>query len=110
VKLLLDTHTFLWWDSEPELLSPTVLQLCRAPENTLVLSVVSAWEIQVKSRDREYFVPFADYPAFRQATVEQIVNLHQPAPDQLCWPDLDIDIELPALDEPERFPLAYVPS
>jgi PIN domain nuclease of toxin-antitoxin system len=50
VKLLLDTHTFLWWDSEPELLSPTVLQLCRAPENTLVLSVVSAWEIQVKSQ------------------------------------------------------------
>ena len=53
-------------------------------------------------------MPFADYPAFRQATVEQIVNLQQPAPDQLTWPDLDIDIELAALDEPDRFPLAYV--
>ena len=60
--------------------------------------------------DREYFVPITDYPAFRQATVEQIVNLQQPAPDQLVWPDLDIDIELAALDEPERFPLAYVPG
>ena len=55
-------------------------------------------------------MPFTDYPAFRQATVEQIVNLQQPAPDQLVWPDLDIDIELAALDEPERFPLAYVPG
>ena len=51
---------------------------------------------------------FANYPAFRQATVAQIVNLQQPAPEQLYWPDLDIDIELAALDEPERFPLTYV--
>ncbi len=58
--------------------------------------------------EREYFVPFADYPAFRQATVAQIVNLQQAAPEQLYWPDLDIDIELAALDEPGRFPLAYV--
>ena len=58
--------------------------------------------------EREYFVSFADYPAFRQATVAQIVDLQQPAPDQLYWPDLDIDIELAALDEPERFPLTYV--
>lgn len=50
MKLLLDTHTFLWWDSEPERLSPTILQLCRDPGNMLVLSVVSAWEIQVKSQ------------------------------------------------------------
>ena len=57
--------------------------------------------------DREYFVPFADYPAFREATVAQIVNVEQPGPSQLYWADLDIDIELAGLDEPERFPLQF---
>ncbi|MBK7217577.1 MAG: type II toxin-antitoxin system VapC family toxin [Candidatus Promineofilum sp.] len=50
MKLLLDTHTFLWWDSEPERLSPTVMALCRDPANALLLSVASIWEIQVKSQ------------------------------------------------------------
>lgn len=50
MKLLFDTHAFLWWDGEPERLSPTVLDLCRDPHNNLMLSVASAWEIQVKSQ------------------------------------------------------------
>lgn len=50
MKLLFDTHAFLWWDSEPELLPPPILDLCRDPNNQLLLSVVSAWEIQVKTQ------------------------------------------------------------
>jgi len=48
MKFLLDTHTFIWWDSEPAKLSAQVLTLCQNPANTLLLSVVSAWEIQIK--------------------------------------------------------------
>ena len=48
MKLLLDTHTFLWWDSEPEKLSRRVLELCQNPENVLILSVASIWEKQIK--------------------------------------------------------------
>ena len=48
MRLLLDTHVFIWWDSEPAKLSPRVLALCQDRKNTLLLSVVSAWEIQVK--------------------------------------------------------------
>lgn len=57
--------------------------------------------------DREYFVPFSDYPAFREATVAQIYAMRQLGPDQFYWPALDIDIELAALDQPERFPLLF---
>ena len=57
--------------------------------------------------NREYFVPFTDYPDFQQATVTQIIHVEQPAPDQFYWPDLDIDIETAALDDPERFPLHF---
>lgn len=50
MKLLLDTHTFIWWDSEPAKLSTKVLALCQDQENTLILSVASVWEIQIKSQ------------------------------------------------------------
>lgn len=46
MRLLFDTHVFLWWDTEPGRLSTAVLDLCRDPANTRILSVASAWEIQ----------------------------------------------------------------
>jgi len=48
MKLLLDTHTFIWWDSEPAKLSPRVLALCQDRTNSLLLSVASIWEMQIK--------------------------------------------------------------
>lgn len=48
MKLLLDTHTFIWWDSEPAKLSPQALTLCQDRQNTLLFSVVSIWEMQIK--------------------------------------------------------------
>jgi hypothetical protein len=56
---------------------------------------------------QEYFVPFADYPAFRQATVSQIYAVQRLSPTQFYWPELDIDLELEALEHPERFPLVF---
>lgn len=57
--------------------------------------------------DKEYFVPFANYPIFRQATIEQIFAMQQTAPDQFHWPELDADIELQALEHPEQYPLEW---
>jgi PIN domain nuclease of toxin-antitoxin system len=48
VKLLLDTHVFLWWNEGSPLLSKRVLELISDPANRLYLSVVSAWEIILK--------------------------------------------------------------
>lgn len=57
--------------------------------------------------DKEYFVPFADYPEFKRATVEQIYDTKQVGLDIFTWEDLDIDIELSALAEPEKYPLEF---
>jgi PIN domain nuclease of toxin-antitoxin system len=48
MKVLLDTHTFIWWDGNSAQLSQVALALCTDPHNTVFLSVVSAWEIQIK--------------------------------------------------------------
>ncbi len=59
------------------------------------------------NQDREFFVPFNDYPVFRKATVEQIYCIEEIAPGQLRWESLDADIELEALETPERYPLKF---
>lgn len=50
MRILLDTHLFIWWDSEPQQLSPQARALCDDAENTLVLSVASVWEMQIKQQ------------------------------------------------------------
>jgi PIN domain nuclease of toxin-antitoxin system len=48
MKLLLDTHAFIWWDSKPELLSRRVLTALEDVANDLLISAASLWEIQIK--------------------------------------------------------------
>ena len=48
MKILLDTHTFIWWSSAPERLSDKGLALCQDTDNALLLSVASVWEMQIK--------------------------------------------------------------
>jgi PIN domain nuclease of toxin-antitoxin system len=48
MKVLLDTHTFMWWDDDQAKLSPTALAVCQSPQNMLFVSVISVWEIQIK--------------------------------------------------------------
>jgi PIN domain nuclease of toxin-antitoxin system len=48
MKLLLDTHTFIWWDSAPNKLPSQVLALCQDQANEMLLSVASIWEMQIK--------------------------------------------------------------
>ncbi len=52
-KLLLDTHTFIWWDSQPAKLSHKALALCQEPQNTLLLSVASIWEMLSQAPTRQ---------------------------------------------------------
>ena len=48
MKLLLDTHAFIWWDSEPDRLPSIVREHCLNRANMVLLSVASVWEIQIK--------------------------------------------------------------
>ena len=50
MRILLDTHIFLWWDNDPDQLSAQAKILCQDSVNTLVLSVVSVWEMQIKQQ------------------------------------------------------------
>ena len=57
MKLLLDTHLLLWAAGQPEKLSTAALALIEAPENQLLFSAASLWEIAIKAGlGREDFV------------------------------------------------------
>lgn len=48
MRLLLDTHVFLWLLSAPEKLPSAVVAACQDRNNDVLLSVASLWEIQIK--------------------------------------------------------------
>lgn len=48
MKLLLDTHILLWAAGRPEKLSRKARRLLDDPDNTLIFSAVSLWEIVIK--------------------------------------------------------------
>ena len=56
---------------------------------------------------KEYFLPYEQYPWFKNATVSQICRLRFLRGQHLHWPDLDVDLELESLEHPERYPLVY---
>jgi hypothetical protein len=53
----------------------------------------------------ELLLPFAEFPWFKQATVEQICAVEWPSPQHLYWPQLDIDLSVESLRNPAAFPL-----
>jgi PIN domain nuclease of toxin-antitoxin system len=48
MRYLLDTHTFLWWDTRSSRLSRRVFDLISDRSNVVWLSMTSLWEIQIK--------------------------------------------------------------
>ncbi len=54
MKLLLDTHTLLWWWSQADRIAPRVRALLRDPANTIFVSAASAWEVATKYRIGKY--------------------------------------------------------
>jgi PIN domain nuclease of toxin-antitoxin system len=48
MKLLLDTHVFLWWLSDPNLLTPVASNAISDPKNEVFVSIITLWEIAIK--------------------------------------------------------------
>ncbi len=50
MKILLDTHVWLWTLASPKRIAPKTLDLLSDTGNTLFLSAASTWEIAIKYR------------------------------------------------------------
>lgn len=76
-------------------------------------SVTSAIEVTNISKhgfwlltdEGERFLPFDDFPWFRDAPVAHILNVQEPSPGHYYWPDLDADLSLKIIEKPQDYPL-----
>ena len=48
MKLLLDSHSFIWWRDDPRKLSSIAFTEISNPHNDVFLSVATVWELQIK--------------------------------------------------------------
>ncbi|MBE7565372.1 DUF2442 domain-containing protein [Acidithiobacillus thiooxidans] len=58
----------------------------------------------------ELFVSYAEFPWFKQATVEQITTIERQSSAHLYWPLLDVDLAVESIRNPALFPLVAKPN
>jgi PIN domain nuclease of toxin-antitoxin system len=63
MRVLLDTHAFLWWIADDPQFSPRARQIMEAADTEPFLSAASGWEIAIKSRLGKLKLP-ADLQGF----------------------------------------------
>ena len=56
-------------------------------------------------RGKEYFLAFENFPWFRRASIEQIVDVELWHATHLYWPKLDVDLSIEIIERPEKFKL-----
>jgi hypothetical protein len=66
---------------------------------------ISQYGFWLLLEDEELFLPFSEFPWFRQAPVGKILNVELPSPIHIYWPELDIDLAVESIRQPEQFPL-----
>jgi hypothetical protein len=57
----------------------------------------------------EYFLNYRDYPYFRDQTIRSIQTVQPLHGYHLYWPELDVDLEIDNLENPEKYPLKWKP-
>jgi hypothetical protein len=58
-------------------------------------------------KDKEYFLNYKDYPYFREQVLSAIQDVQLLHGYHLYWPQLDVDLEINNLDNPDNYPLQY---
>ena len=66
---------------------------------------VSPFGLWVLLGSEELYLSYTDFPWFKDATIAQVTHVERPSPDHLYWPDLDIDLAVASIRNPEAFPL-----
>lgn len=103
MKLLLDTHIWLWGLLEPDRLSRTVRQALEAPDNELWLSPISVWEALVLAA-RGRITVVGSPSEWAERMVQALPRREAPLTHEIAL--LSRQVELPHQDPADRFLVA----
>jgi hypothetical protein len=73
--------------------------------STVEVTNISAHGIWLLADDEELFMPYAEFPWFKNATIVEVTNVKEPQKGHFYWPDLDVDLTIDIIEHPERYPL-----
>ncbi|MEE9464941.1 MAG: DUF2442 domain-containing protein [Candidatus Neomarinimicrobiota bacterium] len=76
-------------------------------ESTSLIEVthLSSHGLWLLSGEKELFLSYEDFPWFKDSPIGEVLNVKEPTPGHFYWPDLDVDIGIKTIKNPERFPL-----
>jgi len=60
--------------------------------------------------NEQHFLPFKEFPWFKTAKVSAVLKVKLLNPNHLHWPELDIDLELDCIRNPDKYPLMHSPT
>ena len=66
---------------------------------------ITSFGLWMLVKGKEYFLTYQDYPYFKDQTKKSIQNVKLLHGFHLHWPDLDVDLEINNLENPEKYPL-----
>ena len=66
---------------------------------------ITSFGIWLLVKEKEYFLSYKVFPFFKDQTLNSIQNAQLFHGYHLYWPDLDIDLEIDNLENPEKYPL-----
>ncbi len=68
---------------------------------------ISSHGIWLDVKGKERFLPYEDFPWFKDARLSEIYDVRLLHGHLLRWDDLDVDLDLDSLEHPDRYPLKY---
>ena len=71
------------------------------PEVTV--TVIASHGVWLQVRQRELFLSYDDFPGLRDAPMGKVLNVREPAPGHLLWPDLDVVAGIEINEHSEQF-------
>ena len=78
----------------------------RHGKNILVsVENITPFGIWIFVKEKEYFLSYRDYPYFKDQTLSSIQNVQLLHGYHLYWPELDVDLEIDNLENPQKYPL-----
>jgi purine nucleoside phosphorylase len=74
---------------------------------TVEIGNISGQGIWILVAQKEYFLPYNDFPWFKDATVAEITEVKLLHGHHLYWPSIDVDLELDCIENVEKYPLIF---
>ncbi len=83
----------------------------RKPGNAILppeVTAVTRHGVWLLAGEAEYFLAFKKFPWFKKATIAQVAHVVRQGAGVLHWPELDVDLDLNRIRDPDKYPLVSV--